>query len=225
MIQHQENEWLTWQRATKWVHGDSPLTEYPAPPWKLGNYYPEWFKNLKAEMNHYVPEVQDKKFTARVCLGLRGINSLGWTLTTGWPITHGEVQFHPEQMHGTPWAEKDSQGQYIWNLYLKTYPWRAKMKKGFRLLIADYPLEFSQAWHTFSGCVDANYRVNENQQLGSIYWFDEPIDPEYNYFNIETVIAIKKGCHIPSQTVNFVIVPVWDPEHTSVTGRYPTDNQ
>jgi hypothetical protein len=220
MIQHVENEWLTWQRASRRTNYH-PVNLYVDPPKKLGSYYPQWFKNLKADVRHYLPDGHHSNHTARLCLGLRGINTLGWTLTSAWNISKGPLEFHPEQLHGTRWSEKDEQGQYIWNIFLFFYPWRAKMAKGFRLLIADYPLDFGTDWHTFSGCVDANYRVDEQQQLGSMYWYDEPIDPEYNYFNVETVVAIKKGCFIPANTVTFTMVPVWDPEYTGITKQIP----
>jgi hypothetical protein len=213
MIEHVENTWLTWQRASSAANFDGDL-RFNDPPKKLGNYYPQWFKDLKADVRHYLPEGYDQNHTARVCLGLRGVNSVGWTLTTEWNWEPTSVQkiFHPEQLHGTCWAEKNDDGEYVWGIYLRTYPWRAKMAKGHRLLIADYPLEFSTDWHIFSGCVDANYNVF-NQQLGGIYHYDEPIDPEYNYYNIETVIAVKKNCHIPKDTVTFTIIPIWDPDY------------
>lgn len=222
MIQHVETSWLTWQRADRYTSPDYDLAnKYINPPQKLGNYYPNWFKDLKADLRNYLPEGTGQNHTARVCLGLRGVNTVGWTLPAEWNISRGNLEFHPEQMHGTKWAEKDSQGEYIWQLFLIAYPWRAKMAKGFRLLIADYALEFSDDWFSFSGCVDANYRLDENQQLGSIYWFDEPIDPNYNYFNVENVVAIRKGSFIPQGTVSFSLIPVWDPDHSVTAGRIP----
>ncbi len=221
MQEHIENHWLTWQRASRFRNSNLPLEEYPNPPIKLGNYYPEWFKNLKADVRNYLPQGHGLNHTARVCLGLRGINSLGWTLTSNWNIIKGQIEFHPEQMHGTRWAEKDEQGEYVWRIFLRSYPWRAKMPKGFRILIADYPLEFSTEWYTFSGCVDANYVVDEQQQMGGIYHYDEPIDPDFNYFNIETVFALKKNCCIPAGTVSFSIIPVWDPDHSGTRGQIP----
>ena len=90
MIQHVENQWLTWQRATKLVNADFALNGYQTPPERLGNYYPNWFKNLKADVRTYLPQgVGQKNLTARVCLGLRGINNLGWTLKTPWDMDRG----------------------------------------------------------------------------------------------------------------------------------------
>ena len=223
MIQYVENQWLTWQRATKLVNADYALNVYQTAPERLGNYYPNWFKNLKADVRTYLPQgVGQKNLTARVCLGLRGINNLGWTLKTPWDMDRGGAhEFHPEQLHGTRWSEKDENGEYIWGIYLIKYPWRAKMAKGFRLLISDYPLEFSTEWYTFSGCVDANYRIDENGQLGGMYWYDEPIDLNFDYFNVETVVAIKKGYDIPAGVVSFVITPVWDPDYSGIDANVP----
>lgn len=222
MTQHVETSWLTWERASRYTNTDFNLANrYIDPPEKLGNHYPSWFKDLKADIRNYLPEGTGQNHTARVCLGLRGVNTVGWTLPHKWDVDRGHLEFHPEQLHGTKWAEKDSHGEYVWRLLLIAYPWRAKLPRGFRLLMADYPLEFSNDWHTFSGCVDANYRLDENQQMGSIYWFDEPMDSDYNYYNIENVVAIRKGCCIPAGTVSFSIIPLWDPDHDSTPGRIP----
>ena len=220
-MQYVENPWLTWQQATELANPKFVLDEFPNPPERLGNYYPNWFKNLKADVRNYLPQGFGQNHSARVCLGLRGINNLGWTLRSSWNMNKGQQEFHPEQLHGTPWAEKDKNGEYIWGIYLKTYPWRAKMSKGFRLLISNYPLEFSTDWYTFSGCVDANYKIDEDGQLGGMYWYDEPIDPDFDYFNIENVIAIKKGCYIPVGVVSFVITTVWDPDYSGIDTRIP----
>ena len=200
--------WLTWQRALN-AH-----IMYQDPPIKLGTYYPDWFKSLKADVRHYVPDGFKQNHTARVCLGLRGINSVGWTIPWGKNFQHSSLHmiFHPEQLHGTKWCEKDADGEYIWDIVLHPLPWRAKMSPGWRLIVGDYPLDFSQNWHTFSGCVDANYFIH-NEQLGSFFTYDEPIDPEFNYYNIETVLAIKKGVIIPKGSVTFSMIPYYDPDY------------
>ena len=56
MIQHVENQWLTWQRATKLRNPDFALNEYQTAPERLGKYYPNWFKNLKADVTTYLPQ-------------------------------------------------------------------------------------------------------------------------------------------------------------------------
>ena len=201
-------DWLTWQRASNAVN-------FLDPPFRLGDYYPDWFKNLKADVRHYLPRGHMQNHTARVCLGLRGINSVGWTIIDPtYPYIGGDVVFHPEQLHGTKWCEKNSSGEYIWKIVLKALPWRAKMAPGWRLIVGDYPLAFSEDWHTFSGCVDANYKINNDGQLGSFYKYDEPIDPNFNYYNIETVMAVKQDLiATPSGAVTFSIIPYYDPDY------------
>ena len=147
-------------------------------------------------------------------MGLRGINSVGWTIPWGKDLQHPRPYraLHPEQLHGTKWCEKDADGEYVWDLELIARPWRAKMPPGWRLIIGDYPLAFSENWHTFSGCVDANYRIMDGR-IGSFFTYDEPIDPEFNYYNIETVLAIKKNFTIPKGSVTFSMIPYYDPDY------------
>jgi hypothetical protein len=61
--------------------------------------------------------------------------------------------------------------------------------------------------------VDANYKINDDGQLGSFYKYDEPIDPNFNYYNIETVMAIKQDFKIPLGVVTFSIIPYYDPDY------------
>jgi len=207
--------WLTWQRA------QNANIIYHDPPVRLGAYYPDWLKNLKADVRQYLPEGYQSNHTARVCLGLRGINSVGWTIPWPKPISGDKsyLAFHPEQLHGTKWCEQTADGEYVWDIILEAIPWRAKMSPGWRLIVGDYPLAFSENWHTFSGCVDANYNINKDGQLGSFFTYEEPIDPEFNYYNIETVLAIKKGFAIPGGCVTYSMIPYYDPDYRAPAFR------
>lgn len=203
-----ETDWLSWERAS-----DFPRA-YQDPPIKMGTILPSWYKDLKTDIREYVPEGFDHNNTAKLCLGLRGMSSVGYTIPVWYDHkpNPGWKEMHPEQLHGTKWTEKDTDGNYIWGIWLISYPWRARMDKGWRLMITGNTLEFSPDWHVFAGCVDANYRVIDGQ-LGSRWKYDNPVDTCYNYYNIEMVIALKKNKTIPIGTAMFTLIPLYDPEY------------
>ena len=127
---------------------------------------------------------------------------------------------HPEMLHGTHWTDKNDT-DYKWSMILSTWPWRAKLSKGWRLLIIPNQFDWSPDYHVFTGCVDANYRINGNN-VGSNWNFEESIDPDYNYFNIELVVAIKQGSIIPKSRCIFSAIPVYEPDYkSSMTYRMP----
>jgi hypothetical protein len=125
---------------------------------------------------------------------------------------------HPEMLHGTMWAEKKQQGQFNWQIAILSWPWRAKLPKGWRLLLIPNQFDWSPDYRVFVGCVDANYQVNGNN-IGNFWDFEYTIDQDHNYFNIETVIAVTPGKIIPKGTTLFSMVPVYDPDYVPHTHK------
>jgi hypothetical protein len=193
---------------------------------------PQWFQHCPGHLK----DLDLSKFSsdtarglqslrsAKFCLGLRGIRTVGWTIPTQDEITGGydglnrgsycQSWLHPEMLHGTSWCAKDQHDKYVWTIKIISFPWRAKMRQGFRLMITSYPLDWSTDWFCFSGCVDANYHTRDGRNIGSFWDFEETIDPEYRYYNVETVMAIKtSNAKIPPGSLIFSMIPIWDPEY------------
>jgi hypothetical protein len=207
------NNNLVWQRAnnTNWIN----------PPQLIHKNLPNWLKTLRGNIDTYTQSTYHH-LTVRHCLGMRGLLDIGYSL----PIEYAPggnyskiVKLHPEQLHGTRWAEIDQQNNYIWDIFIVSFPWRAKMPPGWRLLINDYPLDWHADYHCFTGAVDANYEIRNNGcDIGSLWNYDYKIDEHHNYFNLETVLAIKQhssGVKIWTKAgaCIFSAIPVYDPDH------------
>jgi len=233
------NDLLIWQRAN-----DTACQTFPQ---LIGKHYPKWIKELKSDLQDYADQEFAQNHTARNCLGLRGLANIGYTVPFELDIRDTAnyvrtVQLHPEQLHGTRWAELHPCGGYIWGLHIVAFPWRAKMPRDWRLLINDYPLDWSADYHCFSGAVDANYEIRNNRNVGSLWNFDEEIDRDYNYYNLEIVLAIRNQQPVPEIIVDttqlphpwlthwmpqgvclFSAVPVYDPSHRPAASRIVQD--
>jgi hypothetical protein len=86
------------------------------------------------------------------------------------------------------------------------------MSKGWRLLILPYLLDWSSDWQEFAGTVEPNYHIVDGTGIGSGLKWTQQIDTEYNYYNIETVVAVRRSATIAAGTVTFTAVPYYDPE-------------
>lgn len=200
------NEYLTWERAEQ---ADSAPVPIPC-----AKHFPEWWKNLRGDLRHYLPESGDhRNHTARLCHGLRGVSQLGYTIPLDAElhtnVTQGSWRYSrllQEMLHGTIWAEKVND-EYVWGRpMILAWPWRAKMALGWRLLMNDYSLEWRNDFHCFTGFVEANH--------GSGFWgWNTPMDPAFNYYNVETVVIMKKQTQIVSGSAIFSMIPIYDPDY------------
>ena len=220
--------YLTWESCE-----DSRFDFECAPPEPLHNFLPEWFKNLRGNITEYLPEGFGADHTIRHCVGFRGLLDIGYAMPLpvpvgGWQTHFASGNLHPEMMHGTPWADcpgtpqggwhdptETSTGRdfspYRYRMKLLFWPWRAKMAPGWRMMILPNPWEWSPHWQAFAGAPRANYQINNsNTGLGNYSTWSIPIDPSYNYFNIETVLAVHREHVIPAGTVTFWAVPVYE---------------
>jgi hypothetical protein len=72
--------------------------------------------------------------------------------------------------------------------------------------------EWHTEWQAFSGAPKGNYHVNpQSTGLGSHSNWDIPVDTNYNYYNLETVLAIHREYMIPAGTVTFWAIPIYEP--------------
>ena len=103
------------------------------------------------------------------------------------------------------WNERDANGDHVWEFTVMFWPWRARLAKGWRMMIGAYPLDWSSDWFSFAGMAPANYSINlENNGIGNMYRFEQPLDSDnYDYFNVESVLATRKGTVIPKGTITF----------------------
>lgn len=217
------NEYLTWEYSTD---PDIQYLECP-PPTPVMQNLPQWFKDLKAYRNY---DIGDR--TIRHCMGFRGIAQIGYTIPLPEDVNDCDTYFsrgriHPEMIHGSKWAaapggpwEYISQGKpfvdpepYTYRFKLLFWPWRAKMPPGWRLLILPYLLDWSDDWNEFSGTVEPNYEIHNGTSVGSALKWTQLIDPNYNYYNIETVVALRRSVNnISKGTLTFSVIPYFDPE-------------
>ena len=188
----------------------------------MNQHYPEWFKQLKA----YKPtvDIADNQ-TIRNCLGFRGISQIGYTIPLPEEVGLYDTYFnrgrlHPDMIHGTVWANREDgrewapgdSSPYEYGIRLLHWPWRARMAPGWRLLILPYLLDWSRDWNEFAGTVEPNYHIVDGTGIGSGLKWSQSIDNQYNYYNIETVIALHRAKTIPKGTVTFSLIPYFDPE-------------
>ena len=217
-------DYLTWEYCT------DPSIQYlscPAPE-PVRNHMPNWFKNLKAKKPEIVlgdgsktPFAENQ--TVRNCLGFRGLATVGYTIPLpetldGYDTYFSRGRLHPEMLSGTQWANKgteqwteDDYSLYEYRIRLLHWPWRAKMSPGWRLLILPYLLDWSNDWNEFAGAVEPNYDICFGTSIGVGLKWTQPIDPAFNYYNLETVIAYKRNATIPQGTLTFCAVPLYDP--------------
>lgn len=204
---------LTWQQS---CDSDADLCPSPVP---TKSVTPNWFKSLKGNFANYADSDEYQK-TVRHCLGLRGAMSIGWTVPWKKGFIRG-VPLHQEQIHGSIWAEQ-LDNKYQWHLHIMCWPWRARLPKGWRLYITSHPLTWSKDWFSFSGCVDSNYHVVDNKNVGSFWNYDYKIDQEYCYFNLENVMAFRQKDgydNVEEGTPMFSAIPVYDPDYIPMVHR------
>jgi len=209
------NEYLTWERAEQASNAPEPIP--------CAKYFPEWWKNLRGDLREYISASGDhRNHTARLCHGLRGVSQLGYTIPLDGALHNGVTQgswrysqLLQEMLHGSRWAEKIDDA-YVWDKpRIVAFPWRAKMAPGWRLLMNDYPLDWAEDFHCFTGFVEANH--------GSGFWgWEKPMDPAFNYYNVETVVIMKNQTRIASGSAVFSMVPIYDPDYIPKPyGSYP----
>ena len=222
----QVTDYLTWEYSSD---PDIQYLNCPAPE-PVKNFLPDWFRNLKGNLKEYLPEGFGLQHTIRHCLGFRGLLNIGYTIPLpetidGYDTYFSRGHLHPEMLHGTDWANKgdmpwmqiDSRGlpdssPYEYQFRLMFWPWRARMAPGWRLLILPYLLDWNKNWHEFAGAVEPNYEVHNDTSIGSGLKWNTPIDKMYNYYNLETVMALRRGTVIKKGTVTFCAIPYYDPE-------------
>jgi hypothetical protein len=219
-------DYLTWESC------NDPRFDFDCPPpTPIANHLPDWFKNMRGNIREYLPEGFGADHTIRHCVGFRGLLDIGYTIPLpvpvgGWQTHFASGNLHPEMVHGTPWAEKPGGpwndptepntgkdfSPYRYRMKLLFWPWRARMAPGWRLMILPNPWEWHTEWQAFAGAPRPNYQFNNSHTgLGNYSNWELPIDENYNYSNIETVLAVHREHVIPAGTVTFWAVPVYDP--------------
>ena len=164
----------------EWEYCDDPEIQYlkcPAPT-PMRNHMPEWFKKLKGKRDEVTFAEQQ---TIRNCLGFRGLASIGYTIPLpedldGYDTYFSRGRVQPAMIEGTlfanqgdkPWAD-DDYSLYEYRFKILNYPWRAKMAKGWRLLILPYLLDWNNDWNEFAGTVEPNYDVQHGTQIIKIH--------------------------------------------------------
>ena len=211
------NDYLTWEYC---ADPDIQYLDCPAPT-PMRNHMPAWFKNQKARKQEI--NIADQQ-TIRNCLGFRGLAGLGYTIPlpeelTGYDTYFSRGRLHPDMLYGTrwantgtePWADDDT-SLYEYRIRLLHWPWRARMAPGWRMLILPYLLDWPADWNEFAGIVEPNYDVRDGTSIGSGLKWTQSIDHNYNYYNLETVIAFRRSVTVAKDTVTFCAVPLYDPE-------------
>jgi len=204
-------DYLTWEYCS------DPAIQYLScsPPESVHDHMPGWFKQLKAR--HTDVDIAEQQ-TVRNCLGFRGLAQVGYTIPLPETITTYDTYFsrgrlQPAMISGTPWAEQHASGAYLYALRLLHWPWRARMALGWRLLILPDLMDWHPNWQAFAGTVEPTYnRAQDGCGVGHGMKWSQPIDDQYNYYNLETVVAFRRTTVIPAGTVTFTAVPLYDPE-------------
>ena len=210
------NDYLTWEYC---ADPDIQYLNCPAPE-PMRNHMPAWFRNQKARKQEI--DIADQQ-TIRNCLGFRGLATLGYTIPlpeelTGYDTYFSRGRLHPDMLYGTKWANTgidpwtpDDPSPYEYCIRLLNWPWRARMAPGWRMLILPYLLDWPADWNEFAGMVEPNYDVRNGTSIGSGLKWTQSIDHNYNYYNLETVIAFRRSVTVAKGTVTFCAVPLYDP--------------
>jgi hypothetical protein len=187
----------------------------------MRNHMPQWFRNQKARKQEI--DIADQQ-TIRNCLGFRGLATLGYTIPlpeelTGYDTYFSRGRLHPDMLYGTRWANTgtepwvdDDASLYEYRIRLLHWPWRARMAPGWRMLILPYLLDWPADCNEFAGMVEPNYDVRNGTSIGLGLKWTQSIDHNYNYYNLETVIAFRRSVTVAKGTVTFCAVPLYDPE-------------
>jgi hypothetical protein len=201
---------LTWESAR--VDPFLSTLECP-PPFPTSQFFPQWYRDIKGDLRNYRDDKWRYDHTARYCKGLQGMQSLGWTIPLPVDITSEQNVISrkivvPEMLYGTMWNNKDKNGEHVWDLTVVFWPWRARVKKGWRVVIMPYPLDWSPDWFTFSGAPPGNHAINaEKNGIGNMYSWEKPLDVvQYDYYNLDSVHAFKRNTTIQAGTVVFTAV-------------------
>ena len=219
MTEIRVSDYLTWEYSA------DPAIQYlncPAPT-PIRNHMPNWFKEQKARKEEINIANQQ---TIRNCLGFRGLANIGYTIPLPEEVNCYDTYFnrgrlHPDMLYGTHWANRTKDGKpwfstdgspYEYGIRLLHWPWRARMSLGWRMVILPYLLDWSKDWNEFAGTVEPNYDIRNGTSIGSGLEWTQPIDTQYNYYNLETVLAFRRNTVITKDTVTFCAVPLFDPE-------------
>ena len=188
-------------------------------PESVGKHLPTWYKDIKGDIKKYFPPGFGRDHTARYCLGLHGLASVGYTSPLPMDLTTfdydpnplGDLNLHPATLSGTKWCNPmpgapvdEHLHNYEWNLRLLEWPWRAKLPKGWRLLITGYMLDWTDDWYCFSGSPPAIAAKIPNRTKK----YSQTLDPKFDYFSLEFVVAIRNGVTIPKGTCMFTAIPI-----------------
>lgn len=219
----QVTDYLTWESC------DDVNFEFECPaPTPSSHHLPTWIKELGGNLREYLPEGFAQDQTIRHCMGFRGLMDIGYTIPLPETVGGGDSYFcrgrlHPEMVHGTPWAAQGGgpwadptcasgfdTSPYQYRVKLLIWPWRAKMAPGWRMLVLPNLWDWSADFNSFSGAQVANYKISGNS-IGTACNWGLPIDPNYNYYNIETVMAIRRDRQVPAGSITFTAVPIYQP--------------
>jgi hypothetical protein len=204
------NDYLCWESARL----DDFLADLDCePPQPTQNFLPEWYANLKGDLRSYRTDDWRYNHTVRYCKGLQGLHSIGWTMPLPIDITAEQNVISrkivvPEMLYGTMWNEKDQNNQHVWDFTIVFWPWRARLAKGWKMFTTAYHLDWNPDWFEFSGLPPANYSVNlEKNSIGSMYQWEQALDTDtYDYYNIETVLAFRRGTTIKKGAITFSLI-------------------
>jgi len=193
------------------------------------NYFYNFYKNVKSvEWPNYVDGMTLKDLPNDIQFELLNLHNYDTTLEN----ETVENQFHdfqisglhPEMVHGTDFAEL-TEDDYKWQLYLIRWPWRAKLPKGWRLLVIENPLLFRTDCKVFTGCVDANYVKYNDENMHREDNYTQTLDfDNYNYFFVDAVMAVRRNEFVELSKEDPIIslIPVYDPDYKPVTrSRFP----
>jgi len=211
----QVTDYLTWESC------DDAGFEFECPaPTPSRNHLPTWIKELGGNLREHLPEGFAQDQTIRHCAGFRGLMDIGYTIPLPETVDGRDSYFargrlHPEMVHGTPWANKPGgpwtepngtvdYSDYEFRVKLLIWPWRAKMAPGWQMLVLPNLWDWSANFNSFSGAQAANLPST------ACKW-GLPVDPEFNYYNIETVMAIRRDQEVPAGSITFTAVPIYRP--------------
>ena len=169
------------------------------PPERMVNHLPTWYKDLKLNLLQYRDDEFRYNNTIRKCLGMREYLNHNLTIPLyedfdGSESWYVRKIFQPEMMFGTKFCNTGKKQE--WDFALFSFPWRAKMDKGYSIMTSPYGLDWNDDINVFSGVSPVNHKTN-------LWQFDLPMDEKYSYANFEGVIAYKKGIKIPKSSVLF----------------------